>query len=207
MKKKLTAITLVFAVSGIATSQMFNKKSDQRAGETVYKITPEDLSDQIPTKKKEAKESLKPYRYDASKVSYFIYKTFEQRKEVEVFFFSNNEYKLAFNPGSVAEAIEVKIYDKPNNYRDRTELWSKSGVSGGIFDVTSTTLLNNLIDKKVKVDSSMTQSEAENLILKKVYINYLIPAKEKDITAGEKGEKVITRTKGAMILSMGYKNV
>ncbi len=205
MKKKLIAITLGFAISGIGISQVFNKKSDQNAGQTIYKIVPEDLSEQIPAKKKETKESLKPYRYDASKVSYFIYKTFEQRKEVEVFFFSSNEYKLAFNPGSIADAIEVKIYDKPNNYQNRTELWSKSGVTGGIFDVSSTTLLDNL--KAKKIEGGMTTEQAEALILKKVYINYMIPAKEKDISKGEKGEKVITRTKGAMILSMGYKNV
>ncbi len=205
MKKKLIAITLGIAVSGIAISQVFNKKSDQNAGQTIYKIIPEDLSEQIPVKKKEAKESLKPYRYDASKVSYFIYKTFEQRKEVEVFFFSSNEYKLAFNPGSIADAIDVKIYDKPNNYQNRTELYSKNGVSGGIFDVSSTTLLDNL--KAKKIEAGMTEDQANTLILKKVYINYMIPAKEKDISKGEKGEKIVTRTKGAMILSMGYKNV
>ena len=210
MKLKLIALTLGgVLVYGSGVSQLFNKKD--RTGQTEYETT--DISEQIPNLKKEAREKISPYRYDGSKTSYYIYKTFEQRKEVEVFFFSSNEYKMAFNGGAITDAIGVEIYDKPKNYGNRTRLFHKTGFGASSFEVTSTELLNALVKAKTmasgdgEVEGEMSEAQAKKLILKKVYINYILPAKEKEVRTGEDGQTIIVRTKGAVIMTMGYKNI
>ena len=199
------AVLAVMSTLAIGTlyAQVFNKKTERRAGETDYEIT--DVSDQVPELKKQARTSLTPFRYDASKVTYFVYKTFQQRKEVEVFFFNGNDYQIAFNPGAVDNALELEIWDKPQTYANKTLLYKKSGVKGGIFPVQSTELRQALIDKKV--EAGMPAQEAEKLQLKKVYVNYIIPAKAKETKTGDEGQTVVVRTKGAMVMAMGYKNV
>lgn len=205
MKSILIALALSTFASSVSNAQMFNKKTDQRAGETDYVVVPEDLKVKIPEIKKKTRVSINPYRYDASKTTYYVYKTFEQAKEIEVFFFSSNEYKMVFCGDAVADPIKVEIYDKPKNFVDRTLLFSKDGVAAGEFELTSTELLNKL--RELKIEGGMTEAEANTLKLKKVFVNYIIPSKDKQVDKGDQGQTVITKTKGAVIMAMGYKNI
>ena len=110
MKTKLFTIAFVaFLAGGTASAQVLNKKSNQRAGQTDYKIIPDSLNVMISGIKKETRKNLEPYRYDASKTSYYVYKTFDQSKEVEVFYFSSNEYKMAFNGEAVIHLSLIHI--------------------------------------------------------------------------------------------------
>lgn len=193
MKRAKFLIFSLFLVGGlVATAQILNKKPAEAPEEI-------DISELVRECKKKATLALDPYRYDASKITYFLYKPFNQVKEVEVFFFNNAEYRLSFNSEAVADpAIAVEIFDKPQGTPGRILLFKKEGVKGGEFLTTSTDLKNELIKAVGK----------EDVYLKKVYIDYVIPSKKKETHQNERtGEVSTIRTKGAMVLALGYKNV
>src|SRR5690606_2721473 len=85
-------------------------------------------------------------------------------------------------------------------------LAEQENASGGMFEFTSTELLENLKERKI-LDDGMSKMEADDLELKKVYINYYIPSKPKETKEGEKGETIIMKTKAAMLMIVGYKNI
>ena len=202
MKTKFFALALLTGMfATISYAQVLNKREKKGQESTINEI-----KEQVPPMKTEARASLDPYRYDASKVTYFLYKPFTQRKEVEIYFFNSAEYKIAFQPGLVKDPIKVQVFDRPKDYKNRTLLFEKNGVSGGIFHTTSSELLANL--KSKKIEGGMAEAEAAILRLKKVYIDYIIPTKEKEVTVDPKTkQETIVRTKGAMIISMGYDNL
>ncbi len=193
MKRSIIYITAFLLFSGVVTAQLLNKKADE-APES------EDISAIVSEAKKEATLKLQPYRYDAAKVTYFIYKPFDQIKEIEVVFFNSVDYRLAFNSKAVqSDGISVKIYDKPQTVKERNLLFEKPGVkAGNNFEVTSSELTATLV-------STLGKPE---LKLKKVYIDYVVPAQKREVHKDERtGEETTIRTKAAMVLSMGYQNI
>ncbi len=206
MKRKsiIFALSLLVA-SGISVAQVLNK--NKKSKETIYKTVPEDIAQNLPQVKSETKKEMEPFRYEGSKVTYFIYKTFEQRKEVELFFFSNNEYRVIFNSKLIDgdDPIKITIYDQPRNIAGRHVLYSETlSKDGSNKTITSTELLETLKSKLPEVDEF---GNPIKVALQKVYIDYVIPSKEQQIEEGEKGERVVIRTKGAIVMAMGYNNV
>lgn len=199
--KVATFSTLMLLIGTMTFAQLLNKRTPDTETET------QDLSEIVSKLKADAKLKLEPFRYDGSKVTYFLYKPYLQRKEVEVYFFNDTEYKLAFNSNAVEGdgPLEVAIYDRPHDNKYRTKLFEKKGVTQSEFDVTSTQLLNAL--KEAKVAKGMSEAEANDIRLKKVYIDYIIPSKPREIITDEKGNKTIVRTKAAMVMAMGYSNI
>jgi hypothetical protein len=190
MKKLIFSSVTIVLLGTLVTAQVLNKKPAE-APEA------EDITALVLQYKKEATQSLEPYRYDNSKITYFLYKPFEQIKEVEVFFFNTSEYRISFNSKAVKDPIVVEIYDKPIDAPNRTLLYKKDGVQGGLFQCTSKELKDKLVEALGK-----------ELQLKKVYIDYRIPAKAKETTTDERtGEEFTTRHKAAMVLAMGYSNL
>jgi hypothetical protein len=189
MNRILISSIAVMAVT-LVTAQALQKKTAQKPEE-------EDLAAKVPEWKKAATEALAPYRYDASKVTYFTYQPYEQTKEVEVFFFNNTDYKISFNCNGVKEAIGVEIFDKPEGSPDRVSLYKTDAAPGKSFHCTSSEL-----NKKASSDSGKPVN------LKKAFISYKIPSKAREVFKDERsGQESVIRTRGAMVLAMGYSNV
>src|SRR5690606_72084 len=167
------------------TTLFRSRKEKENGSEINYEI--DDHSTKVGELKTAVVNQLSPYKYDQTKVTYFTYKPFEQLKQVEIFFFQKTEYKMVFNTGAVEKPISIRIYDKPSDYASRTLLAEQENASGGMFEFTSTELLENLKERKI-LDDGMSKMEADDLELKKVYINYYIPSKPKETKEGEKGE-------------------
>ncbi len=106
-----------------------------------------EFKENIETQKVEAKDALKPYRYDGSKVTYFNFKTYKQTKEVEVYLFNNTDYRFSFNGKSLPNDITVQIYDEDVTITDRIMLKEFSGVMGKNV-VVETTDLQKAYDTK-----------------------------------------------------------
>lgn len=188
MNRIIISTLSILAVS-LVTAQVLQKKPSEKPQE-------EDLAAQVTVYKKEATKALEPYRYDASKVTYFTFQPYEQTKEVEIFFFNKTEYRLAFNSKGIKENIVVEIYDRAEGQPDRTLLFKKEAAPGGEFTCTSTELTK-------KFEEGGKKGE-----LKRAFISYRIPSKVKETFKDERsGEESVIRKRGAMVLAMGYSNV
>lgn len=209
MKNFKALFVLLLLTVTIAVGQVFNKKPEVEEKP--------DMRELVRQYKKEAKQKLEPYRYDASKITYFLYKPYEQSKEIEVFFFNNAEYKLSFNSKAVKDPITIKVYDRAKNQQNRILLYSKENVAKSEFGVTSKDLNKKLKEKVIARKDAQSEdglSEEEKaaftskIHLKKVYIDYIIPSKPREKKQNpETGEMETIRTKGAMVVAMGYSNI
>jgi len=172
-----------------------------------YEDGEDDLATLITEYKKEARRALDPYRYDNSRVTYFVYKAFEQRLEIEMRLFRPSEYRFSFNGKAVDDAIKLEIYDKPRNYKYRTRLYERESISGDEFTFESGRMEQKY--RSSKIADGMSEEDAKTVRLKKVYINYIIPSKEREeVIIDEKTqEKAFIKYRGAMIVAMGYKNI
>ncbi len=104
--------------------------------------------------KNELKRELRPeYRYDSSKSSRFTYKETPQIKEIEVPLFMGERYRFLFNTSCVPEGIDVKIYNKSMDKKNRTLLYTMESID----------------------DQKIYTFEPEKS--RKMYINYIIPGR------------------------------
>lgn len=176
--------------------------------------------------RKNCRNALKPYRYDGSKTTHFAYKEYDYSKEVEIATVMNEEYRLSFNSVAVKnDPITVRIYDKGQKYNSRVLLYEKTDVSGSEFTVETTEMVNKLKEAKLEVIKAQKKTSPLNeeqwnkrfeqdsiiidkLRLKKIYLNYIIPATDREIeTDAETGKDVKVVTKGAIIMAVGYNNL
>ena len=196
IKSGILLATFLFGF-GIVFAQVLNKKSKDEPTEEVNKVA---------EYKAKTREKLKPHKYDGSKVTYFNYLQYEQKKKIEVLLFNGIEYKFCFNSEGVPKGIGVHIYDKDEAAKDRVVIYEASNVIGKDFTITSDEMLKNLQSKKSGVTS-----------IKRVYIEYSIPATDQaykaPVVATEKSKKEAEAStsepqqKGVIVLSYGYKNV
>ncbi|MBL7898346.1 MAG: hypothetical protein JNJ99_07410, partial [Crocinitomicaceae bacterium] len=107
-----------------------------------------EFKENIETQKVEAKDALKPYRYDGSKVTYFNFKTYKQTKEVEVYLFNQTDYRFSFNGKSLPNDITVQIYDEDATITNRILLKEFTGVMGKNVVVETTELQKTYDTKK-----------------------------------------------------------
>jgi len=105
--------------------------------------------------KEKAKEGLDPYKYDSSELTRIMYKTKETVKEVEVPLFIGEKYRFCFNMEALPKAVEIQIYNKSKDSKNRKLLFSSK--EGGI-------------DRKV-IQFEVSKS-------RQVYIDYIIPPTE-----------------------------
>ena len=167
----------------------------------------DDLATLIAEYKQQAREALEPYRYDNSRVTYFVYKAFEQRIEIEMYMFNPAEYRFSFNGKAVEDAIKLEIYDKPINYKYRTMLYERESVAGDEFTFESDGLEEKY--RSARMSDGMSEEDAQTVRLKRVFINYIIPSKAREeVIINEKTqEKAYIKHKGAMVVAIGYKNI
>lgn len=153
-----------------------------------------------------ARANLKPFKYDGTKSTYFNYKTFTHAKEVEILTVQNTNYKFCFNGNMIkGENITIEIYDKPMGANGRTLVYSKSDIGSGDFEVTMDEMNDTFRSKKSEVIKD--EKLLSQMRLKKVYINYIIPASDREFETVEtyEGTKEITTIQySAIVLAVGY---
>ena len=162
---------------------------------------------QLKEYRKNCRNALKPFRYDGSATTHFSYKEYDYSKEIEIAIFQDEVYRLSFNSmGIKNDGIKIKIYDKPKKYNSRTLLYEKDNVTGSEFTVETTEMVEKLIASKR--EKGISEEILNHLRIKKLYIDYIIPATEREIEVDEEsGVEYKVVTKGAVILAVGYNNL
>ena len=162
---------------------------------------------QLKEYRKNCRNALKPFRYDGSATTHFSYKEYVYSKEIEIAIFQDEVYRLSFNSmGIKNDGIKIKIYDKPKKYNSRTLLFEKDNVAGSEFTVETTEMVEKLITSKR--ENGISEEILNHLRIKKNYIDYIIPATDREIEVDEEsGVEYKVVTKGAVILAVGYNNL
>ena len=157
--------------------------------------------------RRNCRNALKPFRYDGSLTTHFSYKEYTYAKEVEIATIQKEEYRLSFNAMGVKnEGITIRIYDKAKRFNSRTLLYEKENVSNTEFTVETNPLVDKL--KEAKREDGVEEDIIAHLRLKKLYIDYIIPATDRVIEMDqETGVEYKVVTKGAIILAVGYNNL
>ena len=73
------------------------------------------------------------------------------------------------------------------------------------FSFETTVMIEKL--KEVKLNKGIDSAIVDQMRLKKIFINYIIPAVERTTEINEFGEDVVVKLKGAIILCVGYHNL
>ena len=144
----------------------------------------------IKANKAEAKKELAPYIYDGYKTTYFSYKPYKQTKQLEIYLFNNTEYKLVINSKACFKGLKINIYDKDKTSKNRILLKS-------IDDAEN----KNFVIKTNELNEALKASISKATRLKRIFINYDIPADSKS-----NNTKSMIEDRAAVILVMGYKN-
>lgn len=168
--------------------------------------------------RKNCRIALRPFRYDGSLTTHFTYKEFDYSKEVEIATIQNENYRLSFNSMGIShEPISIKIYDKPKKFINRVLLYETTDVASNEFTTETKEMIEKLkkakseeLAKKVDISESerlYQQKIIENIRLKKLFINYIIPYSERAYKIDEEGNESRVITKGSIILAVGYNNL
>jgi len=196
--KYIISFLLIILLSDMAVAQK-KKKKGQIDPNAAFK-------EELIGYKKDCRVALKPYRYDGVKTTFFSYKSFEYLKEIEVATIQNAEYRLSYNANGIHhDKIKIKIYDKPSTAKGRVLLYEKTGVGGNEFSFETTDMVAKL--KQAKLDRGIDPKVVEEMRLKKIFINYIIPAVDRTTETNEYGDEVVVKLKGAIILCIGYSNL
>ena len=96
-------------------------------------------------------------------------------------------------------------------------LYESSGVANSEFTTETNEMIVKLKEAKSKKlaensdisekDRSYQQKIIENIRLKKLFINYIIPYTERGYKIDEEGNESRVLTKGSIILAVGYNNL
>ena len=74
--------------------------------------------------KEKASALLEPYKYDSSELTRIIYKDKQTVKEVEVPLFIGEKYRIVFELEALPKQVEVQIYNKDKESKNRKLLFS-----------------------------------------------------------------------------------
>lgn len=104
--------------------------------------------------KEKAKLALEPYKYDSAELTRILYKAKETVKEVEVPLFIGEKYRMVFELEALPKQVEVQIYNKDKESKNRKLLFSSKDVG----------------DKK--------EFQFEISKVRHVYVDYIVPPTE-----------------------------
>lgn len=196
-------------LSNAASAQLIGKKKNDNEIETDGKAA---FDNGVQLAREDARKKLKPYKYDATKSTIFSYKTYTYAKEVELVTLEKTDYKICFNSTMVSkDKIDLEIWDKPKDKKNRILLYSESGIGGGSEVEVSLDDLNEIFRTKKKETTDLDPDLIDKMRLKKVYINYIIPAVDRELEKqyDEIGNEIKTTViqYSAMVLAIGYLNM
>ena len=104
------------------------------------------------------------------------------------------------------DGITIRIYDKAKRFNSRVLLYEKENVANTEFTIETSPLLEKL--KEAKREDKVEEEIIKHLRLKKLYVDYIIPATDRIIEMDqETGVEYKVVTKGAIILAVGYDNL
>ena len=86
--------------------------------------------------KEKAENLLDPYKYDSSELTKIIYKKQESVKEVEVPLFIGEKYKVIFVTEALPKAVEIQIYNKDKESKNRKLLFSSKDAGSDKKDIS-----------------------------------------------------------------------
>lgn len=86
--------------------------------------------------KEKAENLLDPYKYDSSELTKIIYKKQESVKEVEVPLFIGEKYKVIFVTEALPKAVEIQIYNKDKESKNRKLLFSSKDAGADKKDIS-----------------------------------------------------------------------
>lgn len=101
--------------------------------------------------KDKAKDKLDPYEYDTGKITRLKHTAKDQVKEVEIPMFIGEKYRLAFNLEALKKPLEISIYNKDKDSKNRKLLFTNK----------------DKFEKEFVYDVSR---------MRHVYVDYVIPA-------------------------------
>ena len=206
---------LIFLIIFILNPNFESQKKDKKREET----TPyQEYLILLREYRKNCRTALKPFRYDGALTTHFSYKDYDYSKEVEIATIQDQIYRLSFNAnGITGDGIKIKIFDKPKKFRTRILLYEKENVTGSEFIIETDIMMEELKKAKKKELENNTEFSdeernyqkliIEKLRVKKLYIDYIIPASERVFEEDEEGNEKRVITKAAIILAIGYSNI
>ena len=205
---------LIFLIIFILNPNFESQKKDKKEETTPY----QEYLILLREYRKNCRTALKPFRYDGALTTHFSYKDYDYSKEVEIATIQDQIYRLSFNAnGITGDGIKIKIFDKPKKFRTRILLYEKENVTASDFIIETDIMMEELKKAKNKELENNTEfsdeernyqkSIIEKLRVKKLYIDYVIPASERVFEEDEEGNEKRVITKAAIILAVGYSNI
>ena len=197
---KTINISLVFVFVFLFIPQFESQRGDELTPYQEYLI-------ELKEYRRNCRNALKPFRYDGSLTTHYSYKEYTYAKEIEIATIQKEEYRLSFNAMGVKnDGITIRIYDKAKRFNSRVLLYEKENVANTEFTIETSPLLEKL--KEAKREDKVEEEIIKHLRLKKLYVDYIIPATDRIIEMDqETGVEYKVVTKGAIILAVGYNNL
>ena len=197
---KTINISLVFIFVFLFVPQFESQRGDELTPYQEYLI-------ELKEYRRNCRNALKPFRYDGSLTTHYSYKEYTYAKEIEIATIQKEEYRLSFNAMGVKnDGITIRIYDKAKRFNSRVLLYEKENVANTEFTIETSPLLEKL--KEAKREDKVEEEIIKHLRLKKIYVDYIIPATDRIIEMDqETGVEYKVVTKGAIILAVGYDNL
>ena len=197
---KTINISLVIVFVFLFVPQFESQRGDELTPYQEYLI-------ELKEYRRNCRNALKPFRYDGSLTTHYSYKEYTYAKEIEIATIQKEEYRLSFNAMGVKnDGITIRIYDKAKRFNSRVLLYEKENVANTEFTIETSPLLEKL--KEAKREDKVEEEIIKHLRLKKIYVDYIIPATDRIIEMDqETGVEYKVVTKGAIILAVGYDNL
>ena len=197
---KTINISLVFVFVFLFVPQFESQRGSELTPYQEYLI-------ELKEYRRNCRNALKPFRYDGSLTTHYSYKEYTYAKEIEIATIQKEEYRLSFNAMGVKnDGITIRIYDKAKRFNSRVLLYEKENVANTEFTIETSPLLEKL--KEAKREDKVEEEIIKHLRLKKLYVDYIIPATDRIIEMDqETGVEYKVVTKGAIILAVGYDNL
>lgn len=107
-----------------------------------------------------ANNLLDPYKYDSSELTRIVYKDQESVSEIEVPLFIGEKYRFVFELEALPKHVEVQIYNKSKDSKNRKLLFSSKGMG----------------------DKSEFQCEIS--LTRTAYVDYIIPPAQEGAHSG-----------------------
>ena len=99
--------------------------------------------------KEKAKDNLDPFQYDTGKITRLKHTAKDQIKEVEIPMFIGEKYRLSFNLEALKKTLEINIYNKAKDNKNRKLLYSNKDKFEKEFTVDFSRMRHVFVDYSI----------------------------------------------------------